>query len=113
MYSYNSFMMQLKYLKELDMKIQLMLCSAPEAEQKYINTTCYFIGPVLAPAVHSSAALGAQLNATVAVTEVQDPWSSGAVLAAMQVQCMLKFSELRLELPFQQMSLPALGSKQS
>ena len=66
-----------------------MLCSAQEAEQKYLDSTCYFIGPVLAPAVHSSAALGAQLNATVTVTEVQDPWASGAVLAAMQVQLML------------------------
>lgn len=59
--------------------------SKEQAEQKYLNSTCYYIGPILAPAASASAALGQLLNATVAVTEVQDPWGSGTVLKAMQV----------------------------
>ncbi len=59
--------------------------STEQATHKYLNATCYFIGPLMAPAVNASAALGRMLNATVEVTQIQDPWGSGAVLKAMQV----------------------------
>ena len=62
------------------------VCSTEQATRKYLNSTCYFVGPLMAPAVSASAALGRDLNATVAVTQVQDPWGSGAVLKAMQVR---------------------------
>ena len=61
------------------------MCSTEQATRKYLNSTCYFIGPLLAPAVSANAALGRLLNATVAVTQIQDPWGGGAVLKAMQV----------------------------
>ena len=61
------------------------VCSTEQATRKYLNSTCYFIGPLLAPAVSASAALGRLLNATAAVTQIQDPWGSGAILQAMQV----------------------------
>ena len=59
--------------------------SSEQATHKYLNSTCYFMGPLLAPAVNSSEVLGRLLNATMEVTQVQDPWGSGAVLKAMQV----------------------------
>lgn len=61
------------------------MCSTEQATRKYLNSTCYFIGPLMAPAVNASAALGRMLSATVEVTQIQDPWGSGAVLKAMQV----------------------------
>lgn len=64
-------------------------CSSEQATRKYLNSTCYFIGPLMAPAVDGNAALGRHLNATVEVTQVQDPWGSGAVLKAMQVRILL------------------------
>ena len=60
-------------------------CSDKEAEQKYLNSTCYFIGPILKPALKDSPALAQQLNATAAVTQVQDSWVSGAIFTAAEV----------------------------
>ena len=60
--------------------------SETEAEQKYLNSTCYFIGPILKPALKDSTALAQQLNATTAVTQVQDSWVSGAILTASEVR---------------------------
>lgn len=74
--------MQHKLLKELVSSS----CSEEEAEQKYLNSTCYFIGPVLKPALKDSTALAQQLNATKAVTQVQDSWVSGAIFTAAEVR---------------------------
>ena len=60
-------------------------CSDKEAEQKYLNSTCYFIGPILKPALKDSTTLAQQLNATTAVTQVQDSWVSGAIFTASEV----------------------------
>ncbi len=72
--------MQHKALKRL-----VPSCSDKEAEQKYLNSTCYFIGPILKPALKDSPALAQQLNATAAVTQVQDSWVSGAIFTAAEV----------------------------
>ena len=66
------------------------MCSTEQATRKYLNSTCYFIGPLMVPAVNASVALGRMLNATVEVTQIQDPWGSGAILKAMQVSLQSK-----------------------
>ena len=71
---------QRKALKDLGAS-----CSDKEAEQKYLNSTCYYIGPILKPALKDSPALAQQLNATAAVTQVQDSWVSGAIFTAAEV----------------------------
>ena len=51
-----------------------------------MNSTCYFVGPVLAPCTDASAVLKTVLAADAASANSNDPYGSGAVLSAAQVQ---------------------------
>lgn len=52
---------------------------------QYLNSTCYYVGPVLAPCTDASAALKRVFAADVTVANSNDPYGSGAVLSAAQV----------------------------
>lgn len=67
------------------MGLWLLLCSAEQAREKYRNSSCYFVGPVLATPMNKSAVFAATLALAVGEATVENPWSLGAVLGGIQV----------------------------
>lgn len=63
----------------------LLLCSAEQAREKYRNSSCYYVGPVLATPMNKSAVFAATLALAVGEATVENPWSLGAVLGGIQV----------------------------
>lgn len=57
--------------------------SAQEARAKYLASTCYFIGPVIAAPLRNRA-FQAVLRKTAAARLASDAWASGALLGAIQ-----------------------------
>ncbi|KAK9918821.1 hypothetical protein WJX75_007234 [Coccomyxa subellipsoidea] len=58
--------------------------SAEQAREKYRNSSCYFVGPVLAWPMNQSTVFAAALAQAVDLTTVQNPWVLGAVLGGIQ-----------------------------
>ena len=64
-------------------------CSAEQAREKYRNSSCYFVGPVLALPMNRSTVFAAALAQAVDQTTVQNPWALGAVVGGIQVSSTL------------------------
>ncbi|CAL8463787.1 g3321 [Coccomyxa elongata] len=58
--------------------------SAEQAREKYKNSSCYYVGPVLATPMNKSAVFAATLALAVGEATVENPWSLGAVLGGIQ-----------------------------
>ena len=52
---------------------------------KYLSSTCYYVGPVLAPCMDASAVFQKVFASDLAAANDVDQWGSGAVLIAAQV----------------------------
>ncbi len=73
-----------------------LLRSAEQAREKYKNSSCYFVGPVLATPMNKSAVFSEALALATGEATVENPWSLGAVLGGIQVwsaahYCLLTF----------------------
>jgi hypothetical protein len=58
--------------------------SAEQAREKYRNSTCYFVGPVLATPMNKSAVFAETLALAVGEATSQNSWALGAVLGGIQ-----------------------------
>lgn len=58
--------------------------SAEQAREKYKNSSCYFVGPILATPMNKSLVFADSLAQAVEQSTVQNPWALGAVLGGIQ-----------------------------
>ncbi len=66
-------------------KLCWVCCSAEQAREKYRNSSCYFVGPILATPMNKSLVFADSLAQAVEQSTVQNPWALGAVLGGIQV----------------------------
>ena len=72
--------------------LRQLLCARSQKQEvaSYLNSTCYYVGPLLGPPLGApDGVLNASLGAASDLCNLQDPWGAGAVLTAMQARVLL------------------------